>query len=249
MAIVLKSPDEIATIAEAGRIIARVFDHLTTIVVSGKTTEMIGAEIEQIIVRAGGRPAFLGYRGFPKPVCISINDEVVHGIPGPRRISQGDLVKIDVGVEYRSYYADAARTILVGKNERGLRLLRATREALDLAIKAIRVGGHLGEISAAIERCIKGYGYSVVRELTGHGIGSSLHEDPPVPNFATPDPGPELEPGMVLAIEPMVNEGSWETILDRNGWTVLTKDGSLSAHFEDTVAITEDGVKILTRRC
>ncbi|HIE05925.1 MAG TPA: type I methionyl aminopeptidase, partial [bacterium (Candidatus Stahlbacteria)] len=189
------------------------------------------------------------YRGFPGPVCISINDEIVHGIPGSRSINDGDLVKIDVGVEVRGYFADAARTFLIGNDGLALRLVDATRKSLDIGIKAIRIGGHVSDISSAIESYIKKRGFSVVRDLTGHGIGSALHEDPPVPNFGKPGFGPELEAGMVLAIEPMVNAGSWETIVDQNGWTILTKDRSLSAHFEDTVAVTRSGVRNLTRRC
>ncbi|HID32647.1 MAG TPA: type I methionyl aminopeptidase [bacterium (Candidatus Stahlbacteria)] len=247
MAIVLKSPDEIAVIAEAGKIITEIFRQLENIVTPGKTTGMIGAEIKEIITLQGGRPAFLGYRGFPGPVCISINDEIVHGIPSSRKICPGDLVKIDVGVEYRSYFADAARSIVVERNDRAERLLRATRKALDIGIASIKIGGHISDISNAIEQYIKGQGFSVVRDLTGHGVGLALHEDPPVPNFGQSGFGPEIEPGMVLAIEPMVNEGSGETVVAKNGWTVLTRDGSLSAHFEDTVAITEKGVRIVTR--
>lgn len=248
MPILLKSDEEIDTIAEAGKIIIKVFDVIDEIVEVGKTTERIGQEIKDLILQSGGRPAFLGYRGFPGPACISINDEIVHGIPGGRKLVDGDLVKIDVGVELQGYYADAARTLLIGKNEKAQMLLDATRKSLDVGINAIRLGCHISDISNAIEKFIEKEGYSVVRDLTGHGIGSSLHEDPPIPNFGKPGLGPEIEPGMVLAVEPMVNGGSCDTVVDQNGWTVLTKDRSLSAHFEDTVAVTGKGVRILTRR-
>jgi len=266
MLITLKKPKEIEKIRKAGRILAAAFKHLQqqNTVRAKVTTGEIDDVVEKFIESQGGRPAFKGYRGFPKASCISLNEEVVHGIPSDRTLEPGDLVKIDVGVEFGGYHADSARTFFISL--RSLRALRdtdvdtdvgetsdaarrlclVTQRALGIGIKAIRVGARLTDISHAIQSYVETNGFSVVRELGGHGIGVSLHEDPLVPNFGPPGTGPVLEPGMVLAIEPMVNAGGPDVVTRDNGWTVVTKDGSLSAHFEDTVVATDCGTVNLT---
>lgn len=249
MLITLKNANEIAKISKAARIVSQTLKYLPAkgIIMPGLTTDGLNDLIEKYIMEQGGRPAFKGYRGFPKASCISINDEVVHGIPSARELRSGDLVKIDIGAECEGFYADAARTFFVGKIDTLTRkLCEVTKRALALGIAKARTDNHLTDISHAIQAHVEDNGFSVVRELGGHGIGVALHEDPMVPNFGPAGSGPVLKPGMVLAIEPMVNIGKPDVLTKDNGWTVVTKDGSLSAHFEDTIVLTERGVINLT---
>jgi len=213
----------------------------------GITTREVDDLVEAYIRGEGGEPAFKGYRGFPASICISVNQEVVHGIPGERVLQEGDIVGVDIGVLALGFYADAAQTIPVGSvSEEADRLLQVTREALYAGIEEARAGNRVGDVSHSVQAHVEGSGFSVVRSLVGHGIGRSMHEDPQVPNFGRPHEGPELRPGMVLAIEPMVNAGGFEVEVLPDEWTVVTRDGSLSAHFEHSVAITENGPVILT---
>jgi methionyl aminopeptidase len=212
------------------------------------STLELDAFAEKSIRARGAVPAFKGYRGFPKTLCVSVNDQVVHGIPSKRRLKEGDIVGLDLGAKWDGYYGDAAITIPVGNiTSRAESLLATARKALSLGIKEVSPGQHLSEISHAIQRYAEGQGYSVVRAFVGHGIGTALHEEPQVPNFGPPGRGPRLKVGMVLAIEPMVNIGDADVEILDDGWTVVTVDGQLSAHFEHTVAITEAGPEILTR--
>ena len=248
--IVLKSPREIGLMRQAGVILADVTDHLKSFVHGGMSTLEIDEEVEAFIVRRGATPAFKGYRGFPATVCISINEEIVHGIPSPhRRIKEGDIVGLDLGCIVDGYYADCAFTLPVGDVPSNVQqLLDVTRESLDLAIAQCLPGGRLSDVSHVVQRHVEAHGFAVVRAFVGHGIGRALHEEPQVPNFGEPGRGPQLRPGMVLAIEPMVTMGSYEVRILDDGWTAVTKDGSLAAHFEHTVAVTENGPDVLTRR-
>jgi methionyl aminopeptidase len=247
--IVLKSPSEIAVMRRAGRILAEVMDWLPTFVKPGVSTLAIDTEVEALIRRRGATPAFMGYRGYPATVCVSINAEVVHGIPSAdRQVAKGDIVSVDVGCVVEGYYADCAATLAVGEIPTSVRtLLDVTRESLELAIGACQVGWRLSDVSHAVQTHVEGHGLAVVRAFVGHGIGRALHEEPAVPNFGDPGRGPRLRPGMVLAIEPMVTMGEPEVEVQDDGWTAVTRDGSLSAHFEHTVAITEQGPAVLTR--
>ena len=247
--IVLKSPREIGIMRRAGSILADVMTRLEEFVEAGMSTQEIDEEVEGIIVSRGATPAFKGYRGFPATVCISINDEIVHGIPSPeRRIKDGDIVGLDLGCIVEGYYADCAFTLPVGDVPPSVqRLLDVTRESLDLAIAQCTPGKRLSDVSHAVQRHVEAHGFSVVRAFVGHGIGRALHEEPQVPNFGEPGRGPQLRPGMVLAIEPMVTMGTYEVRILDDGWTAVTRDGSLAAHFEHTVAVTEQGPDVLTR--
>jgi methionyl aminopeptidase len=246
--IVLKSPREIALMREAGQILATAMHVCRNLVKPGVSTLEIDREVEALIRERRARPAFKGYRGFPATVCVSINEEVVHGIPvAHRRLAEGDIVGLDFGAIVDGYYADAAFTLPVGEiSDAARRLVDVTREALELGIAQARPGKRLGDISAAVQRHVEGAGYGVVRAFVGHGIGRELHEDPQVPNFGEAGKGPVLRPGMVLAIEPMVTMGHWEVRVLADRWTAVTEDGSLAAHFEHTVAITEGGPDVLT---
>jgi methionyl aminopeptidase len=249
--ITLKSVRELALMRKAGRIVAEVLVEIREAVAPGVTTGDLEAIAEEIIVgKYGAIPSFKGYRGFPGMVCASVNEEIVHGIPGRRVLNQGDIVSIDVGAIYRGYHGDAAITAPVGEVDVGSqRLLDVTAEALRLGIASALPGGWTSDISKAIEEYVEGQGYSVVREYTGHGIGRQMHEDPQIPNYYEPRTGGRvrLRPGMTFALEPMVNVGGWRTrVLDDN-WTVVTADGKRSAHFEHTLAVTESGPEILTR--
>jgi methionyl aminopeptidase len=244
----LRDPDEIKAIREAARIVAATLDMLAGHVRPGVTTAELDGLAEAFILENGARPAFKGYRGFPATICPSINDEVVHAIPGPRKLVEGDIISIDVGVEKHGYYGDAARTFTVGAVPESTKtLLRVAQEALRKGIDQARPGRRVGDISHAIQSHVESNGFSIVRELVGHGIGRAMHEEPNVPNFGPPDRGPRLMVGQVLAIEPMVNIGSPDVITRDDGWTVVTKDGSLSAHFEHTVVVGADGPEILSR--
>jgi len=246
----LKTPEEIALIREAGKIVAGTLDLLGRLVAPGIQTAELDEAAEDYIRGRGGVPAFKGYRGFPANICVSVNDEVVHGIPGARRIERGDIVSLDVGVRKDGFYADGAWTFSAGRIPlEARRLLRITRRSLEKGIEMVRPGARLREVSAAIQRMVEGHGFSVVRKFVGHGIGRSMHEEPQVPNFVEPAfPATDiiLEVGTVLAIEPMVNAGTYDVFVEKNGWTVRTRDGSLSSHFEHTVAVVEDGSDVLT---
>ncbi len=247
MPIILKSRDEIAIMREAGRIVAQVLQLLVERLRPG----LVEKELDEIVRREFARrkvvPTFLGYLGYPATVCVSVNDEIVHGIPSEREIMDGDIVSIDLGCTYKGFVADTAVTVGVGNiRPQAQRLIKVTREALERGIAAAGAGGRLGGIGAAIQGFVEGEGFSVVREYVGHGVGRQMHEEPRVPNYGSPDSGPLLRPGMVLAIEPMVNAGDWHTKRDPDNWTVRTLDGSLSAHFEHTVAITDGEVATLT---
>ena len=231
----------------AGRIVAALLAHLVEKIRPGVRTGDLDAEAKAFIQREGARPAFLGYRGFPASICVSVNEEVVHGIPGERRIAEGDLVSLDAGVVVDGWYADAATSTVLGRAPQvAHRLVDATQRALQQGIAQAVVGHRVSDISHAVQGAVERAGFSVVRDFVGHGIGRALHEDPPVANFGAPHTGPRLKAGMVIAIEPMVTAGRHDVELLRDGWTAVTKDRSLAAHWEHTVAITEDGPEILT---
>ena len=245
--IAIRQPDEIEKIARSCRIVAEALRLAGEMVALGVRTSEIDAEIERFILSRGARPSFKGYQGYPASVCISVNDVVVHGIPGARALAAGDLVSIDIGAYQEGYHGDGAWTFPVGEvGADSLKLLKAGREALEQGIQKAWPGSRLGEVSHEIQTQVEAQGFSVVRSLVGHGIGSQLHEEPQVPNFGSRGQGPKLAAGMVLAIEPMVNMGGLEVYTDRDGWAVVTRDHSRSAHFEHTVAITAGGPRILT---
>ena len=247
--IILKSPREIALMRAAGHILAEAMQRLHALVKPGISTAEIDREVEDFILNRGAKPAFKGYRGFPATVCTSINEEVVHGIPSPqRRLKEGDIIGLDLGCVVDGYHADCALTLAVGEvPPRVQELLDVTRESLDRAVDQCRPGRRLGDISHAVQEHVERHGFSVVRQFVGHGIGRELHEDPQVPNFGEPGRGLVLKPGMVLAVEPMVTMGSWEVRILPDRWTAVTEDGSWAAHFEHTVAISENGPDVLTR--
>ena len=243
---VLKTPGEIQLMDEANRIVRQVLDEVGRAIAPGVTPRELDRVAEKVIRGAGGVPAFLNYRGYPATLCISVNDVIVHGIPNDVPLREGNIVGIDCGVMYKGYYGDAARTFAVGAiSSEAQRLLTVTEEALRRAVAQVRPGGRLGDIGHAVQRYAESQGFSVVREFSGHGIGTSLHEDPQIPNYGLPGKGPKLKPGMVLAIEPMVNAGGSGVRMDADGWTARTEDGSLSAHFEYSVAVTPQGARVL----
>lgn len=246
--ILIKSAGELEILRRAGKKLAAIMAELSRSLKSGMTTSQVNAVAEQLMASQHVQPAFKGYRGYPASICVSINQEVVHGIPGKRIIREGDLVSLDAGILSENYFSDMAVTVPIGKlaTERE-RLLEVTREALARGIAQAKTGDHLSDISYAIQSWVEAQGFSVVRDFVGHGIGRSLHEEPEIPNFGPPHCGPVLKEGMVLAIEPMVNAGSWETKILDDGWTVATADGKSSAHFEHTVAVTPGGPEILTQ--
>ena len=247
--ITIKSPREIETMAKAGRIVAETLALVAQHVRPGVSTEELDRIAEDFIrSHPGARPSFKGLYDFPATLCTSINQEVVHGIPSPRRVlKEGDLLSVDVGVWLDGLHADSAATFPVGKvSPEAERLLAITRQALAAGVAQARAGNHVGDIGHAVQEVAEGAGYSVVRELVGHGIGSMFHEDPQVPNYGLKGQGMKLKPGMVIAIEPMVNAGKPDVMVLEDGWTAVAKDGSMSAHFEHTVAITADGARILT---
>ncbi len=248
MTIIIKTEDEIAAMRQAGRITAMV---LKTIVANIRP-EMETKELDTIAAREleklGGRSSFKGYRGFPSNLCVSVNDEIVHGIPGKKVLHEGDIVSLDFGAIYDGFQGDVAATVGVGRiSQKAEALIETTGGALEAGIAAARVGARLGSISHAIQDYAESRGYSVVREYTGHGIGREMHEEPQIPNFGPSDSGPVLKKGMTLALEPMVNAGDWRTRVADDQWTVLTADGSLSAHFEHTIAITDGEPEVLTK--
>ncbi len=247
--VILKQPAEIDRIRDSNRIVAEVLAALQERVKAGVTTLELDRISEEMVLRKGAKPAFKGYRGYPFSLCASVNDEIIHGLPSARVLLEGDIVGLDFGVYYKGYYGDAAITVPVGKipPETGS-LLKTTEESLALAIAQARPGNRVGDISAAVQSHVEAAGYSVVRDFVGHGIGRNLHEEPQVPNYGVKGRGTPLRVGMVLAIEPMVNAGTCKVKMRSDGWTAVTADGTLSAHFEHTVAITEKGPEILSRR-
>jgi len=245
--IIRKSPDEIGLMREAGRIVAEVIEVVKQKVEPGITTKYLDKIAEDYIVSKQARPAFKGYHGFPASICVSVNEAVVHGIPSDYRLKSGQIASIDIGVEHKGYYGDAALTVPVGEvSTEALRLMEITEKSLNAGIENCRIGQRLFDVSHAIQEIAESAGFSVVREYVGHGIGREMHEDPQIPNFGTPGKGPLLEEGMVLALEPMINEGSHKVEVLSDNWTVVTEDRKLSAHFEHTVAITINGPVILT---
>lgn len=243
---VLKTSGELELMDEANRIVHLVLDGLAGKMKPGISTRELDRYAEDLIRGEGAAPAFLHYKGYPATLCTSINEVIVHGIPGERELQDGDIVGIDCGVVFKGYYGDAARTYAVGQiSPAAERLIRVTKKALDLAVERVRPNGRLSDIGHAVQEYVESEGFSVVRDFVGHGIGTSLHEDPQVPNYGEPGRGPKLKPGLVLAIEPMVNVGTPDVQVDSDGWTARTADGSLSAHFEYSVAVTENGARIL----
>ena len=245
--IVIKSPREIDQLRRPNAIVAEVLERLKKRVAPGVVTKELDQIAEDVIRSKGALPAFKGYRGFPATLCISINDEVVHGFPDQRRLREGDIVSIDVGANLNGYFGDAAITLPVGDvDAEAQRLLDVTDRALTIGIEKAKTGNRLYDISHAIQAWVESHGFSVVRDFVGHGIGKSLHEEPQIPNFGSPNQGPRLEPGMVFALEPMVNEGGYAVKILSDGWTVVTADGKRSAHFEHTIAITDGEPEILS---
>ncbi len=247
--IICKSKVELEKMRRSGLLVWQLLQELKQMVAPGVSTEALERAAEKRIRELGARPAFKGYYGYPCVLCTSINSEIVHGIPSPKRVlKQGDILKVDVGVELDGFYGDSATTIPVGEISPELqRLMRITQESLGLAIEKVRLGNRLGDVCSAVQQHVEAHGYSVVREFVGHGIGRKMHEDPQVPNYGTAGQGPRLREGMVLAIEPMVNTGSAETRVLEDKWTAVTVDGGYSAHFEHTVAVTSNGPWVLTR--
>jgi len=248
--IVCRSAAELERMREAGRLVGEVLSELSVLVAPGVTTADLDEVAEKRIRQAGATPAFKGYHGYPATICASVNEEVIHGIPSGRRVlNEGDVISIDVGASLDGYYGDSAVTLPVGQvSEQAATLLRVTEEALYKAIERVKVGGRVSDIGHAVQQHVEAYGFSVVREFVGHGIGQRMHEEPQVPNYGDPGRGPRLSEGMVLAIEPMVNAGKPAVKVLADGWTAVTRDSSLSAHFEHTVAVTASGPWILTAR-
>jgi methionyl aminopeptidase len=246
--IILKSPEEIERIAQSCSIAAKTLEAIKGIVRPGITTYEIESFADAYIRANNAVPAFRGYRGYPASICASVNNEVIHGIPSDRVLKEGDILSIDLGVYKDGFYGDAAYTFPVGEIHPDIeRLLRITEESLYIGIENARPGNRVSDISDSIQRHVESNGFSVVRAFVGHGIGRELHEEPQIPNFGLPGRGPRLRPGMTLAIEPMVNEGGYEVLILDDGWTVVTMDGRLSAHFEHTVLVTSDKPRILTK--
>jgi methionyl aminopeptidase len=248
--IIYKSPEEIQLMRKAGRIVATTIERLIEAVKPGMTTAQLDELAERIIRSEGAVPSFKGYRGFPGTICTSLNEQVVHGIPSERAVIPGDVLKLDVGCIWEGYHSDSAVSVFVGgaPSEEAEKLVRVTEESLEAGISQLRLGGRLSDVGNAVQQVAEGAGFSCVREYAGHGVGRALHEDPQVPNYGDPGRGPVIRPGLVVAIEPMVNLGDWRTRVLADRWTVVTRDGSLSSHFEHTIAMTEDGAEVLTAR-
>ena len=247
--VTLKSAREIETMRRSGKITAKVLADLMAAAKPGMTTADLDAMAEKGIRELGGVPTFMGYHNYPSSICASVNDEVVHGMPGSRVLKDGDLLSIDIGTTFEGYVSDSAVTIPIGTiSQNAQRLLRVTQECLMVGIAQMQCGNRLGDIGAAVQAHAESHGYGVVRELVGHGVGTAMHEEPQVPNYGKAGSGIELRPGLVLAIEPMITEGDFKVEILKDGWTVVTADGKLAAHFEHTIAVTEDGPKILTLR-
>jgi len=246
--IIIKSPAEIEKMRQAGRKTARIMAGLEGMMRPGVTPLELNEKAAEIIAKEGAKTAFKGYMGYPAHICVSVNEEVVHGIPRNRPLEEGDIVGVDLGAVYDGYYGDMARTFPIGKvTQEKEKLIKVTEESLWKGIEQCVSDNRLGDISNAVEQWVVKHGFSVVRDFVGHGIGTKMHEDPPVPNYGKPKTGPKLQAGMVLAIEPMVNLGVADVRILSDGWTVVTKDGKVSAHFEHTVAITENGPEVLTK--
>lgn len=244
----VKTKSEISYIRQSGKMLATVLKAVEKAIEPGITTLELNDIAKKELKSLGGEPAFLGYYGYPGVICISVNDEVVHGIPGKYIIKNGDIVSFDYGVKYGGMITDAARSILVGpNNKQKLNLINGTLESLDAGIGAIKEGAYIGDISESIQSVLDEYGFGIVRDLVGHGVGHELHEDPNIPNYGKSGTGMILKEGMTLALEPMTTLGSYKVYTAADGWTILTRDGSLSAHFEDTVLVTKNGSEILTR--
>lgn len=243
----LKSVAEIEKMRTAGILLRQVHNEIAKLILPGVTTADLDRKARSLIENAGARPAFLGYHGFPGTLCTSVNEVVVHGIPSNQKLNDGDIISVDCGLVLNGFYSDAAQTYPVGAiSPEAQKLLTVTEESLYKAIETMIVGARIGTVSHAVQAYVEPHGFSIVREYTGHGIGRSMHEPPQVPNFGKPDTGFRLQPGLVIAVEPMVNIGSWQTETLDDEWTVVTADASLSAHFEHTIAITENGPVILT---
>ena len=248
MEISLKTKQEIAIMRAGGKITARVLNKLKKEIKPGITTAKLDQTAEKLIAKSGAKPAFKGFRGYPASTCISVNDELVHTIPTAKEIQSGDIVGLDLGIFYQGYYTDAAITVGVGKiSPKAKKLIQVTKESLEGAIGAVKPGIHLGDIQALIQEKIESAGFGVIRDLSGHGVGKNLQEEPSIPNFGKKGTGPILKEGMTLAIEPMVAAGDWQVKILDDGWTVKTADSSLSAHFEHTIVVTKDGAEILTK--
>jgi methionyl aminopeptidase len=246
--IFIKTASEIAAMRESGKILARVLEKLIKIIKPGITTLSVADVAGQEIKRYGAEPAFLNYGGFPGVICISVNDQVVHGLPGDYVIKLGDIVSVDIGVKYKGMITDAARTVLVGCRDKAKeRLLSTTQKALDAGIDTVKDGVKTGDVGYVIQKVLEEKGFGVIRTLVGHGVGKQVHEEPDIPNYGSKNSGLVLKAGMTIAIEPMSTIGSYEVYTTADGWSIATKDGSLSAHFEDTVLVTSKGVEILTR--
>jgi methionyl aminopeptidase len=247
--IVCKSPAELEKMRAANQLVARILEELAAMVAPGVSTADLDAAAESKVRASGAEPAFKGYRGYPATLCASVNEQVVHGIPSSKPLAAGDIVSLDMGVKLNGYYGDSAITVPVGAVADEVKdLLRVTQEALDRGIAQVKVGGRISDIGHAIQAHVEAHGFSVVREFVGHGIGASLHEEPQIANYGEPGRGPRLAEGMTLAIEPMVNMGKPAVKVLADGWTAVTKDGRLSAHFEHTVAVTKNGPLVLTKR-
>ena len=245
--VIVKSQQELASMRRAGKIVSATLEALVKAARPGMETAELDVIAEQEITRRGAIPSFKGYRGFPASICTSMNEEVVHGIPGPRVLKEGDLLSLDAGAFFEGFHADSALTIGIGQvSPLAQRLIATTRASLEASIRAARAGNRMGDVSRAAQEVAEGEGFAVVREYVGHGIGRLLHEEPPVPNYGQPGKGLLLQKGLALALEPMVNVGTWKTKVLDDGWTVVTEDASLSAHFEHTIVITEGDSEVLT---
>ena len=246
--VILKLPDEIEKARTSNRIVAEVLDRLREKVKPGVRTRELDKLAAEVADKRGAKPAFKGYNGYPYALCVSVNEVVVHGMPSERILEEGDIVGLDFGVCYQGFFGDAAITLPLGRvTQKASRLMQVTEQSLYAGIEQAKAGNRLGDISAAVQDIVEAAGYSVVRDFVGHGIGKSLHEEPQIPNFGKKGRGIELKSGMILAIEPMVNEGNYKVEILPDGWTVVTKDGSLSAHFEHSIAITDNGPEILSK--
>jgi len=244
----VKTEKEITAIRESGRMLATVLNTIEEVLVEGMTGIDIDTLARNELKKLGGIPAFLGYQGFPGTICISVNDAVVHGIPNAIPFKSGDVIGFDFGVIYEGMITDAARTFVIGdSNSEVKRLVQATQRSLDNAINKVKNGCSVGDVSSAAQDVLDRGGYGIVRDLVGHGVGHNVHEEPEIPNYGAAGTGPKLKSGMTIAIEPMSTLGGWQVVVDPDGWTIRTRDGSLSAHFEDTVLVTDDGAEILTR--
>jgi methionyl aminopeptidase len=247
--IIYKSAAELETMRQGGRLVSQILAELEPLVRPGIRTRDLDLYAEKRTRELGAVPAFKGYRGYPASVCISVNEEIIHGIPSGRLLQEGDIVSLDFGVLFEDFYSDSAITVPVGRvSEAALKIIGAARTAFFKGFEQVKEGRRLSDVSAAVQRSVEGEGFSVIRQFVGHGIGRALHEEPQIPNFGAPGRGPKLKPGMTLAIEPMIAQGGFEVEVMEDGWTAVTRDRSLSAHYEHTIALTEEGPEILSAR-